>query len=61
MDSTCRSEASRRRWGTSEVLDKTLQRIRDNQLSLCLLDPMSDVDRPEDLEVWYGAKKNPPG
>jgi hypothetical protein len=49
------------RWGTSEVLEKTLQRIRDNQLSLCLLDPMSDVDRPEDLEVWYEAKKNPPG
>jgi hypothetical protein len=48
------------KWGTSEVLEKTLSRIRDKQLSLCLLEPMSDVDRPEDLEVWYAAKKNQP-
>jgi hypothetical protein len=47
-------------WGTSEVLEKTLHRIQSNRLSLRLLEPMSDVDRPEDLGVWYEAKKNPP-
>jgi hypothetical protein len=49
------------RWGTSEVLEKTLKKIGDHQLSLRLLEPMSDVDRPEDLEVWYEAKRKPPG
>jgi rSAM/selenodomain-associated transferase 1 len=47
-------------WGTSEVLEKTLQRVHDNHLSLQLLEPMSDVDRPEDLAVWHAAKKNLP-
>jgi hypothetical protein len=47
-------------WGTSEVLEKTLQRVHANHLSLRLLEPMSDVDRPEDLAVWYAAKKNLP-
>ena len=39
-------------WGTDQVLEKTLNVARDLQLRVSLLDPLEDVDRPEDLPVW---------
>lgn len=39
-------------WGTDQVLEKTLNVARDLQLRVFLLDPLEDVDRPEDLAVW---------
>jgi hypothetical protein len=39
-------------WGTSVVLKETCRRLARVGLSYTLLDPLSDVDRPEDLIVW---------
>ncbi|PKQ15591.1 MAG: hypothetical protein CVT67_08690 [Actinobacteria bacterium HGW-Actinobacteria-7] len=39
-------------WGTSRVLDATLEAAAASGLSTALLEPLSDVDRPEDLTVW---------
>jgi hypothetical protein len=42
-------------WGTSDVLDKTLQMAARLGLSVAQLRPLADVDRPEDLEVFNRA------
>lgn len=39
-------------WGTPEVLKKTLRIAEALQLRVSLLEPLDDVDRPEDLPVW---------
>jgi rSAM/selenodomain-associated transferase 2 len=39
-------------WGTSTVLVMTLEAARDAELSVHLLEPVSDIDRPEDLAIW---------
>jgi rSAM/selenodomain-associated transferase 2 len=39
-------------WGTSDVLSDTLDRATAAGLSVAELDPLDDVDRPEDLHVW---------
>ena len=39
-------------WGTDQALEKTVHIARDLQLRVSLLDPLEDVDRPEDLPVW---------
>jgi uncharacterized protein len=39
-------------WGTEGVLQKTLRAAADLHLSTFLLEPLEDVDRPEDLPVW---------
>jgi rSAM/selenodomain-associated transferase 2 len=39
-------------WGTPEVMKKTLQIAEALQLRVSLLEPLDDVDRPEDLPVW---------
>lgn len=36
-------------WGTGEVLAQTLMAARSRGLSFFLLEPLADVDRPEDL------------
>jgi len=36
-------------WGSAEVMQRTLQALRANDLSYRLLDTLWDVDRPEDL------------
>ncbi|HEV2296122.1 MAG TPA: TIGR04282 family arsenosugar biosynthesis glycosyltransferase [Tepidisphaeraceae bacterium] len=36
-------------WGTSRVLEQTLHAAREGGLSVRLLGPLEDVDRPEDL------------
>jgi uncharacterized protein len=38
-------------WSSPHTLDRTLARIRARRLSLTLLEPSYDVDRPEDLEL----------
>lgn len=47
-------------WGGSTVLERTLERTREGGLSVGLLPPLNDVDRPEDLRVWRGAPPPPP-
>ncbi len=44
-------------WGTDQVLEKTLHVARDLQLRVFLLDPLEDVDRPEDLPAWEKSVK----
>lgn len=44
-------------WGTSGVLQQTLQAAARLGLSVSQLPPLADVDRPEDLEVWNRVKK----
>jgi hypothetical protein len=47
-------------WGTDRVLQKTLCIARDLGLRVFLLDPLHDVDRPEDLPVWENAVRQYP-
>ncbi len=39
-------------WGTSAVLEATCAAARDEGLSVHLLDPVADIDRPEDVAIW---------
>ncbi len=39
-------------WGGEHVLQSTLDRAAELSQSVALLEPLSDVDRPEDLTVW---------
>ena len=43
-------------WGGSRVFEETLDTARRLGLSTTLLDPLDDVDRPEDLAAWYCIK-----
>jgi hypothetical protein len=45
-------------WGTAEVLPKTLEIAEDMKLRVFLLDPLGDVDRPEDLPFWEKSTKD---
>ena len=42
-------------WGTDRVLPQTLRIAKKLGLHYDLLDTLRDVDRPEDLSVWYRA------
>jgi len=39
-------------WGTSAVLETTRRRLTRSGLSILQLEPLTDVDRPEDLAAW---------
>ncbi|MBN2405410.1 MAG: TIGR04283 family arsenosugar biosynthesis glycosyltransferase [Coriobacteriia bacterium] len=39
-------------WGTSTVLEASLAALKRASLTSALLEPLADVDRPEDLQVW---------
>ncbi|MEP2990479.1 MAG: TIGR04282 family arsenosugar biosynthesis glycosyltransferase [Parasphingorhabdus sp.] len=39
-------------WSTEAVLDETLARAKGNNLTVRLLETLSDCDRPEDLVRW---------
>lgn len=39
-------------WGTAEALARTLEAAQAAALSVCRLETLDDVDRPEDLPVW---------
>jgi uncharacterized protein len=44
-------------WGSSQVLADTLRRANGLDLSVSQLETLSDVDRPEDLDVWRQASQ----
>jgi uncharacterized protein len=39
-------------WGTSQVFQQTVDIAQKLKLSSIYLQPLADVDRPEDLEIW---------
>lgn len=39
-------------WGTDQVLSQTVHQLNSLGARVCLLPTLSDVDLPEDLEVW---------
>ncbi len=45
-------------WGTEKVLPQTLDIAKRLGLNYILLDTLRDVDRPEDLTVWYQASES---
>jgi hypothetical protein len=47
-------------WGTENVLPQTLTITKRLGLNYSLLDTLNDVDRPEDLSVWYRAARSCP-
>jgi len=49
-------------WGTSDVFSQTLKLAQDLNLKVYLLEPLQDVDGPEDLPVWekFGLGNSPP-
>jgi rSAM/selenodomain-associated transferase 2/rSAM/selenodomain-associated transferase 1 len=47
-------------WGTGGALEKTLCIAKDLGLRVFLLDPLHDVDLPEDLPVWEKAVRQYP-
>ena len=47
-------------WSTAAVFEQTLDRVRQQQLSVATLPPLADIDRPEDLAVWQQVQENRP-
>jgi rSAM/selenodomain-associated transferase 2/rSAM/selenodomain-associated transferase 1 len=47
-------------WGTGDVLAKTREAAGELGLRVSLLEPLEDVDRPEDLPVWERFSPPPP-
>ena len=45
-------------WGTDRVLRQTLNVLSVKGLRPLLLDPLSDIDRPEDLQEWDAIVRN---
>ncbi|MDT8272122.1 MAG: TIGR04283 family arsenosugar biosynthesis glycosyltransferase [Desulfomonilia bacterium] len=43
-------------WGSDEVLSTTLESAHSLGLSARMLEPLSDVDRPEDLAIWHDIR-----
>ncbi len=43
-------------WGTAEVLHSTLDLAAGLRLRVSLLEPLDDIDRPEDLRIWKNFK-----
>lgn len=39
-------------WSTHHLLERTLAIAEQMSLSVSLLEPLSDIDRPEDLSLW---------
>lgn len=39
-------------WGTNRVLERSQERAAKVGLSVTLMQPLADIDRPEDLSVW---------
>lgn len=46
-------------WGTETVLAETQAIAAARQIALAYLDPLNDVDYPEDLTLWQQVKANP--
>ena len=43
-------------WGTEHVFLQTEAAARESGYSIRALEPLADVDRPEDLHVWYAVR-----
>jgi rSAM/selenodomain-associated transferase 2/rSAM/selenodomain-associated transferase 1 len=39
-------------WGTHTVFEETLKKAKDHKLSVKVLEPLQDVDLPDDIPVW---------
>ena len=46
-------------WGSAGLLERTIRVAKDIGLSVLLLKPLDDVDRPGDLSVWERASCGP--
>ena len=44
-------------WGSEDVLARTLEIAEQRGLSVARLEPLDDVDRPEDLHVWRASAR----
>ena len=44
-------------WGSTRVLDQSLEAAKAAGLTLLLLETLTDIDRPEDLPVWEKWEK----
>lgn len=42
-------------WSTAVVFQQTLEVVQRSQQSVLILDELADVDRPEDLHIWFEA------
>ncbi|MBV6627434.1 MAG: TIGR04282 family arsenosugar biosynthesis glycosyltransferase [Rivularia sp. (in: Bacteria)] len=42
-------------WGTAKVLQQTVDIAQQLNLSVAYLRTLADVDRPEDLPIWYNS------
>lgn len=47
-------------WSTERVLAATAAIASQHNLAIAHLAPLSDIDRPEDLPLWYDLKRNHP-
>ncbi|MGB3298745.1 MAG: TIGR04282 family arsenosugar biosynthesis glycosyltransferase [Phormidesmis sp.] len=47
-------------WSTEQVLETTRAIAGHHNLSIALLSPLSDIDSPEDLPLWYSLKNQHP-
>ncbi|NJN85445.1 MAG: DUF2064 domain-containing protein [Leptolyngbyaceae cyanobacterium SL_7_1] len=47
-------------WGTERVLQQTVAVAEQLQRSIAYLDPLADVDRPEDLSLWERVAQSLP-
>lgn len=52
-------------WGTATVFSQTMAAAERCHLSVAVLDPLTDIDRPDDLSVWQTlhpavARREPP-
>ncbi|WP_017654446.1 TIGR04282 family arsenosugar biosynthesis glycosyltransferase [Fortiea contorta] len=46
-------------WGTSQVLQQTMDIAQKLNLSHLYLPPLADIDRPEDLSIWKPSPLSP--
>jgi hypothetical protein len=46
-------------WGTERVFQQTMKIVLALELNAALLQPLTDIDRPEDLQVWYECVQKP--
>jgi rSAM/selenodomain-associated transferase 1 len=44
-------------WGEEHVLAETLRRAKRQKVEVRLLEPLPDIDRPEDLQYWQGLQQ----
>ena len=44
-------------WSTERVLAQTLEIAHQKALSIVVLEPLTDIDRPEDLPIWEACRE----